>query len=481
MPLASETITLAGSGIVFNNTYGAAVTEAYRGAIITAEHTFQGLFTGSVTLNVDFELQPLSAGFVSQSSFPTVTVSYSSLVAALHAHATTTDDFLAVAGLPTSDPSMGLGFTLPPGEARLLGLSIFTPAVDDTVLLNSKSGFTFGQDAVGAVLHELSEGVFGRIGSLGVNLAWEPLDLFRFTAAGVRDFTGGADGVKTFFGLDATHVTTLAFHNSISAAGVFDGQDLGDWTGVKGDAFGPQGPSTPGSLSGTDLRLLDVLGLTPRTGGTPTADDDVLMGSPGGGDTINGLAGNDTITGFGPASNYLRGGDGDDSIVGGSGFDDINGNKGDDTIDGGVGGDDWLVGGQGNDLITSHAGNDLIYGNLGNDTLIAGSGNDILRGGQGDDSIVAGSGNDFISGDRGNDTIQAGSGADTFHTFAQAGIDKVIGFSEAKGDHVMLDPGTTYTLSQVGGDTVIDMGGGNQMVLVGVQLSTLQPGWIFGA
>ena len=73
MPLASETITLAGSGIVFNNTYGAAVTEAYRGAIITAEHTFQGLFTGSVTLNVDFELQPLSAGFVSQSSFPTVT------------------------------------------------------------------------------------------------------------------------------------------------------------------------------------------------------------------------------------------------------------------------------------------------------------------------------------------------------------------------------------------------------------------------
>ena len=143
-----------------------------------------------------------------------------------------------------------------------------------------------------------------------------------------------------------------------------------------------------------------------------------------------------------------------------------------------MGGDDWLVGGQGNDLITSHAGNDLMYGNLGNDTLIAGSGNDTLRGGQGDDSIVAGSGNDFISGDRGNDTIQAGSGADTFHTFAQAGIDKVIGFSEAKGDHVMLDPGTTYTLSQVGADTVIDMGGGNEMILVGVQMSTLTPGAI---
>jgi len=44
----------------------------------------------------------------------------------------------------------------------------------------------------------------------------------------------------------------------------------------------------------------------------------------------------------------------------------------------------------------------------------------------------------------------------------------------------MLDPGTTYTASQVGADTVIDFGGGNQMILVGVQYSTLTPGWIFG-
>ena len=43
----------------------------------------------------------------------------------------------------------------------------------------------------------------------------------------------------------------------------------------------------------------------------------------------------------------------------------------------------------------------------------------------------------------------------------------------------MLDPGTTYAVSQVGPDTVIDMGGGNQMILVGVQLSTLPTGWIF--
>ena len=52
-------------------------------------------------------------------------------------------------------------------------------------------------------------------------------------------------------------------------------------------------------------------------------------------------------------------------------------------------------------------------------------------------------------------------------------------FNLAQGDKVMLDAGTTYTLAQVGGDTVISMTGGAQMILQGVQLSTLTPGWIF--
>jgi hypothetical protein len=34
-------------------------------------------------------------------------------------------------------------------------------------------------------------------------------------------------------------------------------------------------------------------------------------------------------------------------------------------------------------------------------------------------------------------------------------------------------------VSQVGADTVIDMGGGNQMILVGVTMASLPSGWIF--
>jgi hypothetical protein len=85
-----------------------------------------------------------------------------------------------------------------------------------------------------------------------------------------------------------------------------------------------------------------------------------------------------------------------------------------------------------------------------------------------------------------SDTESGGSGADIFHGSQDAGIDKVLDFHLAEGDRVMLDPGTTFTVTQVGADTVIDMGPGsngapNQMILVGVQMSTLTPGWIFGA
>ncbi len=46
---------------------------------------------------------------------------------------------------------------------------------------------------------------------------------------------------------------------------------------------------------------------------------------------------------------------------------------------------------------------------------------------------------------------------------------------------MQLDPGTTYTLSQAGADTVVDMGGGNQLILQNVLLSSLPSGWIYVA
>jgi Ca2+-binding RTX toxin-like protein len=217
------------------------------------------------------------------------------------------------------------------------------------------------------------------------------------------------------------------------------------------------------------------------------AGDDTLAGGLGpdtlnGGDGLDrlmGEGGNDVLDGGG-GRDFMRGGDGADSLSGGAEFDDMHGNMGADTAAGGEG-DDWVVGGKDNDVLFGDAGGDLVYGNLGDDTCDGGGGADILRGGQANDILLAGAGDDFVSGDRGDDTVAGGAGADIFHGSQDAGLDLVLDFSLAEGDRVQLDPGTTYTLRQSGADTVIDMGGGHQMVLVGVQLTSLPAGWIFGA
>jgi Ca2+-binding RTX toxin-like protein len=402
--------------------------------------------------------------------------------------------------------------------------------------------------------------------------------------------------------------TSLRYHDSVNAAGVFDHADLADWQNTFDDAFGPGGGGFFNHVSDTDLKILDILGWNPRTpdppftvgddfasdisdathpmgvlslgaaahgvlqglgdrdifaislgagdylitetgasegGGTladpflrvyaaddgamireaddiipgqdldsrlvihlgapttlyisagshldvgtgsfsvsiqqsaaaPTAGNDMLFGQIGG-STITAGAGDDTIVGR-DAGNYLRGEEGNDSVQGGAQFDDINGNMGNDTCHGGEG-DDWVVGGKDDDLLYGDDGGDIVYGNLGNDTCDGGFGNDLIRGGQGSDSLTGGAGDDWISGDRGDDTMAGGAGSDIFHTFNGAGLDVVTDFTPGQ-DRVQLDPGTTYTVKQVGFDVVIDMGSGDQMILKGISIDNLPTGWIFGA
>jgi Ca2+-binding RTX toxin-like protein len=180
----------------------------------------------------------------------------------------------------------------------------------------------------------------------------------------------------------------------------------------------------------------------------------------------------------GDGLDYLRGEEGNDQIFGGFGFDDVHGNMGDDTVSGGTG-NDWVVGGKDNDNLTGDDGDDIVYGNLGDDTCDGGAGADIVRGGQANDILRGGDGADFLSGDRGDDTITGGAGADTFSSFGDAGLDRVLDFNRAEGDRVRLDAGSAYTVSQQGGDTVVEITGGARVVLVGVSMATLTGEWIF--
>lgn len=245
----------------------------------------------------------------------------------------------------------------------------------------------------------------------------------------------------------------------------------------------------------------------------------ILGGS--GQDTLRGLGGNDTLNG-GNGNDLILGGIGDDSINGGDGNDIINGQAGKDLINGGAGDDilrglfheDTINGGAGNDIINGGSRDDVLNGGLGNDTLLGdegndsimgGAGNDTLRGGNGKDTLSGGSADDVLTGglhsdllmgDGGADTLKGDDGYDTLN--GGAGRDKLIGGNHADdfvfdagfgrdtivdfqddSDEIHLDDALwagalnaqevidTYASSH-NGNTVLNFGTGNLIVLVGV-------------
>jgi Ca2+-binding RTX toxin-like protein len=256
--------------------------------------------------------------------------------------------------------------------------------------------------------------------------------------------------------------------------------------GPEGDELsGGAGDDTLVGGAGADIALYAAEPFFGIVGATGSLTIDLRIAGP---QDVGGGAGRDSFVSIegvlaADFADTLTGSDGANTFYGRAGRDSISGLGGNDDLLG-EDGADTVRGGDGDDRITDYifsADDDDLHGNRGADTVVAGGGRDTLRGGQGDDSLAGQDGADFLAGDRGSDTLAGGDGADIFHAWSEAGLDRVIDFSAAQGDRVYLLPGAAPTTSQVGADTVIDFGGGNRMVLVGVQLSTLPAGWIFGA
>jgi len=327
-----------------------------------------------------------------------------------------------------------------------------TPMVFDVLALQTRYGADPDTNA-GATTYSFSQSapMMQTIYDAG---GVDTIDLSAHTRGSIVDLTPGAYSSIAYFSASAqaAYWTNIYPWAASFLSQQFNQASTYTWSNNLGIAYGTVIENVTGG-SGAD---------------TIAANDaaNTILGN-GGDDSISGLVGQD----------YLRGGDGADWISGGADFDDINGNQGTDTESGGAG-NDWVVGGQQNDRLAGDDGDDIVYGNLGDDICDGGVGSDTVRGGQGDDSVSGGAGNDWLAGDRGSDTISGGAGADIFHTFAGAGIDRVVDFNLVEGDRVMLLAGQTYHLSQVGADTVVDLGGGDQMILVGVPMNTLGGNWL---
>jgi hypothetical protein len=84
-----------------------------------------------------------------------------------------------------------------------------------------------------------------------------------------------------------------------------------------------------------------------------------------------------------------------------------------------------------------------------------------------------------LSGDLGNDTETGGGGGEIFHGSQSVGADQIMDLSYAQGRPGGAGPGATFMTAQIGANTVVEFGDGGEMVLMGVQLSTLPSHRIF--
>src|SRR5262249_53305198 len=170
----------------------------------------------------------MSAGALGQSLYYVSMYNYSQVKNALTANATSAADLSAVASLPATDPTNGGTFYVNSAEQKALGLQsgVYT---DGFVGFNAGGVFDYdssdgvsGYDFVGTALHEFSE-VLGRELMDGLSATYYPLDLFHYSASGVRTFSNGG-----YFSVNNGQTNLNTFN-----AG---GGDAGDWAGSTIDA-----------------------------------------------------------------------------------------------------------------------------------------------------------------------------------------------------------------------------------------------------
>ena len=254
----------------FTTSFGANTAQA-EAAVNYAAQQFQTLFSDPVQINITVSGVADTSVFGQSSSSLLGYYNYSQIRTALIADKKGPNDTAAVASLPVNDPTAANGaadFVTTRAEGKALGLIASDSAKDGTIKFGAGYSWAFdpanravsGQyDFIGVVQHEISE-VMGRQGVTGGNLGnggpnFDPLDLFRYTAAGVRGASNNGAGV--YFSINGGVTNLITYNNAAS-----NGLDTADWASGQGnDAFNQF--SNSGVLNGitaVDLQQMDVIG-----------------------------------------------------------------------------------------------------------------------------------------------------------------------------------------------------------------------------
>lgn len=262
--------------VISYDSSGANAPAGFKTAVQAAVNYFDKLITTPITVNITFSYgeilgQTLGSNALGESSGNGYFLSYNQVVAGLAKSATSAADIQSLLAMPATDPTHGGAFWVTDAQAKAFGITgnpNFTDQVDGYVGLTNGQPLNFSPDntsvsgqysAVGVIEHEISE-ILGRTSGLGswsngAQSVYTPLDLFRYSAPGVRSLNQSA----AYFSVDGS--VLLNKDN-----GGDSGADLGDWgPSVYGDSFGYGMAGQAGVVTSVDQLEMDVLGYTLST------------------------------------------------------------------------------------------------------------------------------------------------------------------------------------------------------------------------
>ncbi|HQT77758.1 MAG TPA: NF038122 family metalloprotease [Rhodopila sp.] len=302
----ATTVTASTSPFVINITWDSSVASApsaFKTAVISAAQYLESQFIDPITINIsvgygEVNGAALGSNALGSSQSYLNSFSYSTLRTALSNDATSAADASAVASLPTASPVAGTFWTTT-AQAKALGLTSATStATDGFIGFSSSLPFTYSTssgiaagtyDFNGVALHEMTE-VMGRLLLTGSTIgstanSYDVLDLFHYSAAGVRDFSASTAG---YFSANGGTTNGGTFNTTT-------GGDPGDWASSMGynalDAFSSSGVVNP--MTAGDLQAMDVIGWNQAGVSTPTGVSIAAVTSGlSTGQTSTGLAGN---------------------------------------------------------------------------------------------------------------------------------------------------------------------------------------------
>ena len=260
----------ASGGLQFHLLWDASVSAApaaYKQAVEGAAGYFTQMFSNKEVINIaigwgEVKGMPITAGDLADGVRPGIYRTYAQVLNGLNAdlgHSSV--QTLADASLPAADPLHARFYYVPYAEAKALGqISPTGTEIDGYIGMSTTASLDFAQptaagyfDAIGALEHEISA-VMGRVDAVGSAYGaglYTPLDLFRYTAPGVR--AASASAASPYFSINGG-VTNRGAYSTVS--------DFADWSYslVRGDAFGAASPGTTLAMSPNDLVEQAVLG-----------------------------------------------------------------------------------------------------------------------------------------------------------------------------------------------------------------------------